>query len=50
MTTRRLIVVVGVDGRQSNSVVDALLEYPDDWLIRGTTRDLTSVHSQVSYF
>jgi hypothetical protein len=46
----RLIVVVGVNGRQGSSVIDALLEHPDEWLIRGTTGDLTSMHSQVSYF
>jgi hypothetical protein len=45
---RRLIVVVGVNGRQSSSVVEALLEYPDEWLIRGTTGDPTSMQSQVS--
>jgi hypothetical protein len=44
---RRLIVVVGVNGRQSSSVVEALLEYPDEWRIRGTTVDPTSVESQV---
>lgn len=47
---RRLIVVVGVNGRQGSSVVEALLEYPDEWLIRGTTADMTSTYSQVSCF
>lgn len=46
----RLIVVVGVNGRQGSSAIDALLEYPDEWRIRGTTTDLTSMHSQVSCF
>ncbi len=44
---RRLIVVVGVNTRQGESVVEALLETPDEWYIRGTTRDLTSLQSQV---
>jgi hypothetical protein len=44
---RRLIVVVGVTSRQSESVVGALLENPDEWYIRGTTGDLTSFHYQV---
>ncbi|CAF1080898.1 unnamed protein product [Rotaria sordida] len=43
---RRLIVVVGADGRQGSSVIEALLEYPDNWHIRGITGDLTSTHSQ----
>jgi hypothetical protein len=47
---RRLIVVVGVDGRQGSSVVEALLEYQDEWLIRGTTTDMISMHSQVFCF
>jgi hypothetical protein len=50
MSTRRLIVVVGVNGRQGSSVVEALLEYPDEWHIRGTTEDLMSPDSQVRGF
>lgn len=46
----RLIVVVGADSRQGSSVIEALLEYPDEWQIRGTTDNLTSFHSQVVYF
>ncbi len=45
---KRLIVVVGISGRQSSSVIEALLEYPDEWIIRGTTMDTTSMESQVS--
>ncbi|CAF1219582.1 unnamed protein product [Rotaria sp. Silwood1] len=43
---RRLIVVVGADGRQGSSVIEALLEYSDHWHIRGITEDLTSTNSQ----
>ncbi|CAM4841177.1 unnamed protein product [Rotaria magnacalcarata] len=43
---RRLIVVVGADGRQGSSVIEALLEYSDKWHIRGITEDLTSTYSQ----
>ncbi len=47
---RRLIVVVEADSRQGSSVIEALLEYPDEWHIRGITEDLTLSHSQVVYF
>jgi hypothetical protein len=43
----RLIVVVGADRRQGSSVIDALLEYPDEWRIRGITVDPTSFDIQV---
>ena len=47
---RRLIIIVGVGGCQSDSVLDALLECPDKWPMRGTNADLTSMHSQISKF
>lgn len=39
---RRLIVVVGVSGRQGGSVIESLLEHPDLWSVRGLTTDLKS--------
>ncbi|CAF0863227.1 unnamed protein product [Adineta steineri] len=42
----RIIAVVGAIGRQSMSVIEALLEYPDKWHIRGITDDLTSFYNQ----
>jgi hypothetical protein len=46
---RRLIVVVGANGRQGSSVAEAILEFPDEWHVRGITEDLTSPHSQVLF-
>lgn len=47
---KQLIVVVGVNGRQSCSVIEALLEYPDEWRIRGTCTDPTLVYCQVDHW
>ncbi|UJR19782.1 hypothetical protein I4U23_022916 [Adineta vaga] len=46
MTNKRLIVVVGIHGRQASSVVEVLLQYPNEWLIRGTTGEAILVHNQ----
>ena len=43
---RRLIVVVGVSGRQGGSVIESLLEHPDLWSVRGLTTDLKSAFVQ----
>lgn len=43
----RLIVVVGANRRQGSSVIDALLEYPDEWRIRAISVDPTSLDMQV---
>lgn len=50
MSMKQLIVVIGVNGRQNSSVVEALLEYPDEWHIRGTCMDPTQVYCQVGEF
>jgi hypothetical protein len=42
--------MVGMDSRQDGSVLDASLEYSDDWNIWGITGDLTWSHSEVYYF
>jgi hypothetical protein len=47
---RKRIVVVGAASQQGASVVDALLKYPDQWSIRGITRDRLLPFSQVEYF
>jgi hypothetical protein len=43
----RLIVVVGADRRQGGSVIDALLEHPDEWRVRAINVDPTSLNMQV---
>lgn len=45
---KQLIVVVGVNGRQSSSVLEALLECADEWRIRGTVEDPALVNCQVA--
>jgi hypothetical protein len=43
----RLIVIVGADRRQGISVIETLLEYPNEWRIRGIMVDPTSFDTQV---
>ncbi len=47
---QKRITVVGAASQQGASVVRALLEYPNQWLIRGITRDLSLPFSQVGNF
>ncbi len=49
-TEQKRITVVGAASQQGASVVEALLEYPDQWLIRGIARDRSLPFSQVRYF
>ena len=44
---KRLIVVVGANSRRSSSVIEALLEYSDQWLVRCTTININSSYIQV---
>ena len=43
----RLVIVVGANRRQGSSVIDALLEYPDEWRVRAIAVDPTSLDMQV---
>lgn len=47
MVMTRLIVVVGADRRQGNSVIEALLEYPSEWRIRTIIIDPRAFDAQV---
>ncbi len=49
-TEQKRITVVGAASQQGASVVEALLEYSDQWLIRGIARDRSLPFSQVRYF
>ena len=48
MTDRKLIVLVAINGRQSSSVADALLEFPDQWIVRGTYETILNFRLHVS--
>jgi hypothetical protein len=43
----KLIAVVGASGRQGSSVVKSLLQFPDQWRVRGTTDNLNLPLCQV---
>ena len=47
---RKRIIVVGATCPQGASVLEALLEYPDQWIVRGITRNLSLPFGQVDYF
>ena len=46
-TELKRIAVVGAGGQQGFSIMEALLEYPDQWIIRGIVRDCSLPFSQV---
>lgn len=46
-TELKRIAVVGAAGQKGSSIVEALLEYPDQWIVRGIVRDRSLPFSQV---
>lgn len=48
-TGRKRITVIGAASQQGASVVEALLEYSNEWLIRGITQDRSLPFSKVRY-